>query len=327
MSSKDLKHDDADYPSILWKPKINDIVVCELEVGPLERGKAYRVLDNDVHITLAGLDSEYNHIRFRPATSAEAALFVKNERFKNTYLTQPAIHVVVVCDATFSREAVYVDGVKVVENTLLDGCKLAAICEGKVVKLSYRKIDLEMDNWPVTLVALDKLLQEQQQAVAPEPTAGSQTLDLSELAFSVVHNYCNTVRADSNFAWSIFCNLSTMAQDAGAPRKEANERAADLMQTWFSVNVRMFDEFRKETGCHNAAKPEPAYREPTAEDLLNGPIEAEFSDHNVEPWSGSGSRLITILDKGNDYRFVEQRPTSTAQFFGWRYCRIAVSKS
>jgi hypothetical protein len=89
----------------------------------------------------------------------------------------------------------------------------------------------------------------------------------------------------------------------------------------------MFDEFRKETGCHNAAKPEPAYREPTAEDLLNGPIEAEFSDHNVEPWSGSGSRLITILDKGNDYRFVEQRPTSTAQFFGWRYCRIAVSKS
>ena len=57
---------------------------------------------------------------------------------------------------------------------------------------------------------------------------------------SVVDRYCELVRSQSDFAWTIFCNLAVMAQDAGAPHKESNERAADLMRNWFGVDVRKF---------------------------------------------------------------------------------------
>jgi hypothetical protein len=55
---------------------------------------------------------------------------------------------------------------------------------------------------------------------------------------SVVDRYSELVRSQSDFAWTIFCNLAIMAKDAGAPHKESNERAADLMKNWFGVNVR-----------------------------------------------------------------------------------------
>lgn len=55
---------------------------------------------------------------------------------------------------------------------------------------------------------------------------------------SVVDRYSELVRSQIDFAWTIFCNLAIMAKDAGAPHKESNERAADLMKNWFGVNVR-----------------------------------------------------------------------------------------
>jgi len=64
---------------------------------------------------------------------------------------------------------------------------------------------------------------------------------------SVVDRYCELVRSQSDFAWTIFTNLSVMAQDAGAPSKEANERAADLMRSWFSLNIRESEQWKHGT--------------------------------------------------------------------------------
>jgi hypothetical protein len=79
---------------------------------------------------------------------------------------------------------------------------------------------------------------------------------------SVVDRYCELVRSQSDFAWTIFTNLSVMAQDAGAPSKEANERAADLMRSWFSLNIRESEQWKHGTVYHKVVE-RPPTKEPT----------------------------------------------------------------
>jgi len=45
------------------------------------------------------------------------------------------------------------------------------------------------------------------------------------------------MKEDYGYAWAWHCNLAMMAYDAGAPRAEANERAADLMHGVFGVDT------------------------------------------------------------------------------------------
>ena len=47
-----------------------------------------------------------------------------------------------------------------------------------------------------------------------------------------------------DFAWSWHCNLAMMAFDAGAPHREANERAADFMRGVFDIDVRTMDQWK-----------------------------------------------------------------------------------
>lgn len=45
------------------------------------------------------------------------------------------------------------------------------------------------------------------------------------------------MRNDADYARSWHANLSMMAQDAGADRKQANERACDFMNNAFGVRI------------------------------------------------------------------------------------------
>ena len=45
------------------------------------------------------------------------------------------------------------------------------------------------------------------------------------------------MQIDPEYAWSWHCNVAMVAQDAGAPHKEANERAADFMRRAFDVDT------------------------------------------------------------------------------------------
>ncbi|MCL4316518.1 MAG: hypothetical protein M1527_06755 [Gammaproteobacteria bacterium] len=44
---------------------------------------------------------------------------------------------------------------------------------------------------------------------------------------------------DYGYAWSWHCNVAMAAVDAGAPHKEANERAAGFMRNAFGVDTRL----------------------------------------------------------------------------------------
>jgi hypothetical protein len=44
---------------------------------------------------------------------------------------------------------------------------------------------------------------------------------------------------DYSYAWSWHCNIAMASQDAGAPHKEANERAAGFMRNAFGVDTRL----------------------------------------------------------------------------------------
>ena len=52
---------------------------------------------------------------------------------------------------------------------------------------------------------------------------------MEDLAFSM--------SIDPDYAWSWHCNIAMVAQDAGAPHKEANERSADFMMRAFGVDT------------------------------------------------------------------------------------------
>lgn len=45
------------------------------------------------------------------------------------------------------------------------------------------------------------------------------------------------IKNDPSYAWAWQSNLAMMAVDAGAPHKEANIRAADLMRHLFGVEM------------------------------------------------------------------------------------------
>ena len=45
------------------------------------------------------------------------------------------------------------------------------------------------------------------------------------------------MQEDYGYAWSWHCNVAMAAQDAGAPHKEANERAAGFMRNAFGVDT------------------------------------------------------------------------------------------
>lgn len=61
--------------------------------------------------------------------------------------------------------------------------------------------------------------------------------------------FCRALAADFAWAWSWHCNLAMMAVDAGAPHREANERAADFMERAFGVKVNDSAEFRAITSA------------------------------------------------------------------------------
>jgi hypothetical protein len=131
---------------------------------------------------------------------------------------------------------------------------------------------------------------------------------------SVVDRYCELVRSQSDFAWTIFANLSVMAQDAGAPSKEANERAADLMRSWFSLNIRESEQWKQGTVHHQVVE-RPPTKEPTeAQKLAERTMKAMWAANDdvnerppsVEPppglrWS-PGDRVRIANDGGNFLR-------------------------
>ena len=45
------------------------------------------------------------------------------------------------------------------------------------------------------------------------------------------------MQIDPGLAWAWHCNIAMVAQDAGAPHKGANERAADFMRRAFDVDT------------------------------------------------------------------------------------------
>lgn len=45
------------------------------------------------------------------------------------------------------------------------------------------------------------------------------------------------MKDDCDYAWSWHCNIAMVAQDAGAPHKESNERAASFMRYLFGVDT------------------------------------------------------------------------------------------
>lgn len=45
------------------------------------------------------------------------------------------------------------------------------------------------------------------------------------------------MQIDPDLAWSWHCNIAMVAQDAGAPHKEANIRTADFMRRLFNVDT------------------------------------------------------------------------------------------
>ena len=45
------------------------------------------------------------------------------------------------------------------------------------------------------------------------------------------------MKEDYGYAWGWHCNVAMAAQDAGAPHKEANERAAGFMRNAFGVDT------------------------------------------------------------------------------------------
>lgn len=96
-----------------------------------------------------------------------------------------------------------------------------------------------------------------------EPSLTTETdSPITKEDVSVVDRYCELVRSQSDFAWTIFANLSVMAQDAGAPSKEANERAADLMRSWFSLNIRESEQWKQGTVYHRVVERPPSVEPP-----------------------------------------------------------------
>lgn len=56
-----------------------------------------------------------------------------------------------------------------------------------------------------------------------------------QIAFEILSEVMQT---EPDYAWSWQCNLAMMAHDAGAPAREANIRAADLIHSFFKVDVK-----------------------------------------------------------------------------------------
>lgn len=59
------------------------------------------------------------------------------------------------------------------------------------------------------------------------------------------------MKNDPDFAWSWHCNIAMAAQDAGAPHKEANERAADFMRCAFGVDTTKAPEHKENISSRN----------------------------------------------------------------------------
>jgi hypothetical protein len=106
----------------------------------------------------------------------------------------------------------------------------------------------------------------------------------------IVDAYKKLVQSDSDFAWTVFCNLAVMAQDAGARHKESNERAADLMRNWFGVDVRKLWQWRFfETHATDEPKRfDSYYREATSFDIAKAmdgkEVKARFRDFDTQNW-------------------------------------------
>jgi hypothetical protein len=116
---------------------------------------------------------------------------------------------------------------------------------------------------------------------------------------SVVDRYCELVRSQSDFAWAIFANLSVMAQDAGAPSKEADERAADLMGSWFSLNIRESEQWKQGT-VYRKVDERPPTKEPTeAQKLAERTMKAIWAANdavNERPPSVEPAKVVFVVE-------------------------------
>ena len=134
------------------------------------------------------------------------------------------------------------------------GDKVWLLCEVKKVR-SDGFVEVVHGTGNLRALSVDCRPVEQSLTTEPDPPITKEDV-------SVVDRYCELVRSQSDFAWTIFANLSVMAQDAGAPSKEANERAADLMRSWFSLNIRESEQWKQGTVYHQVVE-RPPIKEPT----------------------------------------------------------------
>jgi hypothetical protein len=144
--------------------------------------------------------------------------------------------------------------------------------------------------------------------------------DKPKEASMTVDAYQKLVQSDSDFAWTVFCNLAVMAQDAGAPHKESYERAADLMRNWFGVDVRKFVQWvEPEATTEDSSIAGSDYRDATPEDIAEiirsgEPMEALFRDADDHDWE-EGKLL--------GWRFHRKWGCAWLDGFGpWRYCLV-----
>lgn len=73
----------------------------------------------------------------------------------------------------------------------------------------------------------------------------------------------------------------------------------------------------KHCAFRKVEEPTRFYREPTLEDLNNGPIECEYRNSKSEHWQGG--LLVHILDSANPFLCVSKAEQLSNQ---WRQCRI-----
>ena len=106
----------------------------------------------------------------------------------------------------------------------------------------------------------------------------------------------------------------------GMKATDAIKRGASHGERWVFYRVMRASEVAEPTAEKAdlaSNEPPPKHREPTLEDLANGPIECEYRDDNDEQWR-SGF-LVYILDGPMPFICIQNERLLSGQ---WSQCRI-----